>query len=514
MRIQTPNPVIDSDQDYTLATQAITVVSGATYQFKTKMTRTAGQMAVTLSGATTYASGYLSSGTDFYILTTFTAASTSVTVTLVGRASTSTPADAAFDDISLKEVTNHAAQGNWQFSYSGTGLPASGGSVSSGTLNLTNASGTEMYADVSMTTVNGQVYELTFGVSNNRPIVVQIGTSQGGTTIASTTITPPGVAVYTYKFTATSTTTWLRLRTTSASTGGRNFDNLSIRAITAYGAYPKQEATFDEFFAFTATSTTARSYTNQSGTLMSDLAANAPRRDYRNGKQQFRLEDARTNLCLRSEEFDNASWTKTNLTVTADTAAAPDGNTTADRLTDTGTNANHRADAANASVTSGTSYTASCYVKAETATVVQLAFWSSLFGTTVYANYDLSGGTVSATGGGVTGSGITSVGSGWYRIWVTGAATASSSNVAITIALVNNDTVAARLPSYAGSGQTLLVWGAQVEAGAFASDYIPTTSASVTRAVETCRFSPLLEAILQRSAGSMVGAPRSDERGQ
>jgi pSer/pThr/pTyr-binding forkhead associated (FHA) protein len=39
------------------------------------------------------------------------------------------------------------------------------------------------------------------------------------------------------------------------------------------------------------------------------------------------------NLALYSEEFDNAAWSKTNITVTANSTAAPDGNTTADTLT-------------------------------------------------------------------------------------------------------------------------------------------------------------------------------------
>ncbi len=42
-----------------------------------------------------------------------------------------------------------------------------------------------------------------------------------------------------------------------------------------------------------------------------------------------------TNQCIRSEEFDNASWTKTNVTVTANQAVAPDGATTMDSLQST-----------------------------------------------------------------------------------------------------------------------------------------------------------------------------------
>ena len=39
------------------------------------------------------------------------------------------------------------------------------------------------------------------------------------------------------------------------------------------------------------------------------------------------------NLVQYSEQFDNVAWTKFNATVTANTAVAPDGNTTADTIT-------------------------------------------------------------------------------------------------------------------------------------------------------------------------------------
>ena len=60
--------------------------------------------------------------------------------------------------------------------------------------------------------------------------------------------------------------------------------------------------------------------------------------------------------------------------------------------------------------------------------------------------------------------------------------------------------------SYAGvnGAEALYLFGGQDVVGAFASDYIATTTASVTRAIETARLSPLLEAILQRAAASVV----------
>ena len=44
------------------------------------------------------------------------------------------------------------------------------------------------------------------------------------------------------------------------------------------------------------------------------------------------VKTATTNLLLRSEEFDNASWVKLNSTVTANAATAPNGSLTADKF--------------------------------------------------------------------------------------------------------------------------------------------------------------------------------------
>jgi type 1 fimbria pilin len=53
------------------------------------------------------------------------------------------------------------------------------------------------------------------------------------------------------------------------------------------------------------------------------------------------IESPRTNLVLYSEEFDNAYWTKTNVTITANATTAPDGNLTADKLVENSVNGNH-----------------------------------------------------------------------------------------------------------------------------------------------------------------------------
>jgi len=53
------------------------------------------------------------------------------------------------------------------------------------------------------------------------------------------------------------------------------------------------------------------------------------------------LEDDKTNSCLRSEELDDAAWTKDACTITANAVVAPDGATTMDTIVEDGTNAAH-----------------------------------------------------------------------------------------------------------------------------------------------------------------------------
>lgn len=189
------------------------------------------------------------------------------------------------------------------------------------------------------------------------------------------------------------------------------------------------------------------------------------------------IEESRTNLLQRSEEFSNVYWTTQNASVTADASSDPAGTTAADKLTETATTAFHRIYAL-VSVTSGTAYTFSVFVKAAERGFVQLNLNTQF---TKYANFDLSTGTVGTST--ATTATATQFPGGWWRLAIT--ATASATGIGeINVCIVQSNT-AASFQSYAGTaGSGLFLWGAQVEAGAFATSYIPTTSATVTRAAD------------------------------
>ena len=81
-------------------------------------------------------------------------------------------------------------------------------------------------------------------------------------------------------------------------------------------------------------------YVPNNGAAPTAAAYYGPRLDYDPVTLQpkgFLVEEARTNLLLRSEEFDNANWTKSRATVTANAATAPDGTSNADKLVEDST---------------------------------------------------------------------------------------------------------------------------------------------------------------------------------
>ncbi len=220
-------------------------------------------------------------------------------------------------------------------------------------------------------------------------------------------------------------------------------------------------------------------YFNEAG-VMQTATTNAPRFDHKPTTLEslgLLVEEQRTNLLLRSEEFDDASWTKTRSSVTQNAAVAPNGTTTADRLTEDGTATSTHLVLGAGTLTIGTTYTYSVYAKADTRRWLLL----SPGGSWGYGWFDVQAGVVGTlvSGGSSATSSIQPVGNGWYRCVITATAVDTRSQVQMLLATGDN------VVTYTGDGTSgLYLWGAQLEAGAFPTSYIPTTAAAVTRSAD------------------------------
>lgn len=219
--------------------------------------------------------------------------------------------------------------------------------------------------------------------------------------------------------------------------------------------------------------------------LLASVAANtlAYRHDPVTGAPQGVLvEAAATNLALRSQELDNATWSKTRSTVTANAATAPDGTATADKLVEDTSNGTHFSSQAFSGTTNTSAYTYSRWVQAAGRTEVQLMIIEgATFTRSVSCIFNLTAGTAgtAVTAGGATAGTpkIEAFPGGIYRCSIT--ATLGGSDTSIQ----TRDYIAsAGVTSYTGDGTSgLYLWGAQLETGSYASSYVPTTTTTVTR---------------------------------
>jgi len=178
------------------------------------------------------------------------------------------------------------------------------------------------------------------------------------------------------------------------------------------------------------------------------------------------------NLLTFSEDFSDVAWIKGNVTVSINSTTAPNGTLTADTITASGASATKNI-VQFTSIISGFRYNISIYAKKNTNDFIQIYGGASLFGTDVWANFNLATGTVGSVGTATTAS-IQDAGNGWYRCSISALATGTGNTFAGLYAIVSS-TTAPRAETNTLS-TSVFIWGAQLVEGTSALDYFPTTN--------------------------------------
>jgi hypothetical protein len=228
-------------------------------------------------------------------------------------------------------------------------------------------------------------------------------------------------------------------------------------------------ALLDNRVTFTRAGNTA-TVVNSSG-YITGINADLPRFDFDPITLVCRgllIEETRTNSLLQSEDF-SATWSASaGLVLTTDTTTAPDNNTAADTIASDGTNT-----LANISqtVTASGTVAISLFVKQNVGGSVFLRLNGVGVGGQANAIYRFNFSTTSlvrVSGGTAASTSVVAYANGWYRISLVFSTTSVSGVVLY--------------PAYnSSSTNSFFAWGAQLEAGAFATSYIPTTTTALTR---------------------------------
>ncbi|OFW88060.1 MAG: hypothetical protein A3J37_08325 [Alphaproteobacteria bacterium RIFCSPHIGHO2_12_FULL_45_9] len=263
-----------------------------------------------------------------------------------------------------------------------------------------------------------------------------------------------------------------------------NYPSLGMDFIyDADGRYTLNGTVYNDLTSFltaasgTFTRASVGTYFDSTGTLQT-AASGVPRFDFdptTHAAKGILIEESKNNVVKYSEQLEQANWGKAYTNISSNVTPSPDGNMTADRFSADGSNNSHFLFIYNI-FSSGSDYAVSFFVKKDTANFVLASVTGSSY---VNVRLDLNTGTkTTTTSGGSTlyNSTIQSLPNGWY--WVRFAFRQTSGQTQDLRIYVYNAT------NPEASTASAFLWGAQIEQGIFSTSYIPTTTATVTRAAD------------------------------
>jgi len=316
-----------------------------------------------------------------------------------------------------------------------------------------------------ITTVSGRVYKATADlVSSTASGNFRVGNGSTPDAGLVTAVISSGSSAE-ILFVAQSESSYVYLR--SGAAGDFSWDNISVK-----------EVLFDD----------------ASGDLtLFNHPAGIPRIEYDADGNVLGLlvEEARTNLSPNSNF--NTGWTSSNSSLETDAAVSPDGAVNAVKLKVTTSSTHH---SIYESVAGGT-YAVSVFAKAGEYAGIQI---TGVQTTNDHACFNLVDGTAYHTGTNASNAAIEDVGNGWYRCSAVIPVTIGNLYIAVT-----DGVSTAWLPTFAGANATdgIYIYGAQIEAGAFPTSYIPTAGATATRSADVASI-PVSAFGYNQSEGTVV----------
>jgi hypothetical protein len=341
-------------------------------------------------------------------------------------------------------------------------------STHTGFTDYTVTSGAELSYSIYAKSIGGRNIRVGGSVGWASVAVVDLsnGTLLGGST-ADAKVTSVGNGWYRISITATTSGTIARVLVYSLDGTTTSFAGDVTKGIHIFGRQLEYGVPTD----YIPTTTAAVSVGPVSG---------LPRLDYSGGATcgKLLLEPQRTNVITFSEQINNATWNNVRGTITANSTISPSGVQDADTFASAPAQSFPPALTRNPTYTGNTSYTLSIFAKVLGNTnLFSLGYVDNATGYTGgSAVYNLATQVITITQSpnvSVTAS-MQAYGNGWYRL--------SLSFLTIAVPTFNYFQIGQTTNDVANG---FALWGCQLEAGSYATSYIPTLGSAVTRLTDT-----------------------------
>ena len=228
------------------------------------------------------------------------------------------------------------------------------------------------------------------------------------------------------------------------------------------------------------------------------------------------LVDNGFNALTKSGEFDHADWTKSNCSISADAAVAPDGLTTADEFIEASdTNQIHNVNQTYTRASVAEFWTGSVFLKENTNERIRIRIDDGNSSNNATAFFSANTGTITeaaAVAGTATHSyaSIHDIGNGWYRCRLS-VKLAASTSAQIIIEMADG---AVNDVTYNGDGSSsVYIWGAQLQRGGQLGRYTPTTTVAITGTDQTGK-SIWLKGLDASTTGQLLAGDQIEINGQ